>query len=129
MIFLIYFYLFLLLKIETMKICQVKLKSKEKADSLTSTLLPVTAAVLKDNEKRKMNDKHNLPVLKKRIIRDFFGRPVPLIEGDDVPPTTMTNGNNKMPGAGKISSSQIWYVHNDGVSNAVRRSVKVSNFF
>ena len=70
-----------------------------------------------------------LPAAKK-VARDFFGRPIVAEvepentnnnnDGDEQPlPIANLNVNDKMT---------IWYVQNDGVSNAVRRCIKVSNF-
>ena len=59
----------------------------------------------------------------KKVARDFFGRPIVAEskeEVENVPskPVIETSSNKQ----------HIWYVQNDGVSNAVRRSLKVQSF-
>ena len=55
---------------------------------------------------------------KKRVARDFFGRPIAVPEDNE-------NGSTAAGGETKMT---IWYVQNDGVSNAVRRNIKIGSF-
>lgn len=57
--------------------------------------------------------------LKKRVARDFFGRPIAI--ADD-------NESSNLDKGGKEPKMTIWYVQNDGVSNAVRRNIKINSF-
>lgn len=57
--------------------------------------------------------------LKKRVARDFFGRPLAIVDDNE---TSNLEKDVKEP------KMTIWYVQNDGVSNAVRRNIKISAF-
>lgn len=59
---------------------------------------------------------------KKRVARDFFGRPIAVPEDTD---ESSTSGASSATGEAKMT---IWYVQNDGVSNAVRRNIKIGAF-
>lgn len=60
----------------------------------------------------------------KKVARDFFGRPI-VVEVKDV----SSEEPKAVPVKETTSNKQlIWYVQNDGVSNAVRRSLKVQSF-
>lgn len=56
---------------------------------------------------------------KKRVACDFFGRPIAIPEDNDENGQTATSKEVKMT---------IWYAQNDGVSNAVRRNIKIGSF-
>lgn len=55
--------------------------------------------------------------VKKRVAKDFFGRPLAI----------PTEQEQEIIDAKEVKMT-IWYVQNDGVSNAVRRSIKISSF-
>lgn len=55
--------------------------------------------------------------VKKRVARDFFGRPLAM----------PTEEEQELIDAKEVKMT-IWYVQNDGVSNAVRRNIKISSF-
>lgn len=57
--------------------------------------------------------------LKKRVARDFFGRPIAIADDNEI--SKLDKGVNE-------PKMTIWYVQNDGVSNAVRRNIKISSF-
>ena len=61
----------------------------------------------------------------KKIARDFFGRPI--VEVKEAPANTNANANDDE--ALPIAEFKIWYSQNDGVSNAVRRNIKIRSFF
>ena len=60
--------------------------------------------------------------MRKRIARDFFGRPIAVPEDND---ESGKSGASSATGEAKMT---IWYVQNDGVSNAVRRNIKIGAF-
>lgn len=75
------------------------------------------------------------PEATKKVARDFFGRPVVVAcdassstsadDGNSADTSTTASTSAKIP----LTVNPIWYVQNDGVSNAVRRNIKVSSFF
>ena len=99
-------------EIENAKIKRLKAKhSSPTSGTLSPSAVPKRAAIIPIPK---------LPA--KRVVRDFFGRPVP--EVSVVARSTAIEATKDS----KIVPAKIWYVHNDGVSNAVLRSVKVSSF-
>jgi chromosome transmission fidelity protein 18 len=108
-------------EMEALRIRKQKLKlaaSNVTAESPQSSTesTPVSGA------KRKIIDISQVTLpkdLKKRVARDFFGRPIAIV--DD-------NQNLKPEKDVKELKMSIWYVQNDGVSNAVRRNIKISSF-
>lgn len=61
----------------------------------------------------------------KKVARDFFGRPIVVDEVKE----ESGQDSKAVPVKESTSNKQlIWYVQNDGVSNAVRRSLKVQSF-
>lgn len=63
---------------------------------------------------------------KKRVARDFFGRPIAIPEeGDSL---DGKSGHSIKSIDSKTPKMTIWYVQNDGVSNAVRRNIKIGSF-
>lgn len=59
----------------------------------------------------------------KKVARDFFGRPV--VE----PAREEADAEEAIPIAAELAPIKIWYSQNDGVSNAVRRTIKIRTFF
>jgi chromosome transmission fidelity protein 18 len=62
--------------------------------------------------------------LKKRVARDFFGRPIAVDENEESI-SKNTSGSSTSVNESKML---LWYTQNDGVSNAVRRDIKVGSF-
>ena len=59
------------------------------------------------------------------IKKDFFGRPV-AVDTADHPPSERPAWSK--PGDGK-GPTRIWYKHNEGFTNAVRRPLKIKDLF
>ena len=107
-------------EMETLRIRKQKLKLA--ASNAVDTPKSSTESTPVSVTKRKAIDISQVTLpkeLKKRVARDFFGRPIVIV--DD-------NENSNPVKEVKESKMTIWYVQNDGVSNAVRRNIKISSF-
>lgn len=63
--------------------------------------------------------------LQKRVARDFFGRPITVVTDEIENENDPKNSKSSVLNDSKMT---IWYVQNDGVSNAVRRNIKIGAF-
>lgn len=112
-------------EMESLRIRKQKSKiaaSKTEKDSVSANSIP-TSVESSPLVKRRAIDISQVTLpkdAKKRVARDFFGRPIPVPDDKDCPSgTSSTSAEAKMT---------IWYVQNDGVSNAVRRNIKIGSF-
>lgn len=93
----------------------------DNSDNLVSSPSQIT---LSSNKRKSSELQPAIPKdLKKRVARDFFGRPIAIVS-DDIE-NDPTNSKKSLLNDSKMG---IWYVQNDGVSNAVRRNIKIGAF-
>ena len=102
-----------------------KLKSKHETSPSAVQNISGSPSVLA--QKRKAIDISQVALpkdFKKRVARDFFGRPIVIPDGKDSASASASKKSESVE-----PKMTLWYVQNDGVSNAVRRNVKISSFF
>lgn len=123
-------------EMESHRIKNLKKKSSETMTPLSSKPLLSSSAEFIGVKRERAINSHSSTLeirdseyLKKRIARDFFGRPVNISEDQENSLSKHThNFNSSHTNTTKSVEMNLWYVQNDGVSNAVRRNIKVGSF-
>lgn len=114
-------------EMEALRIKKLKSKHQEQQQqqqphNINPNSSPSSPVITTPSKKRQAIDISQVTLpkdAKKRVARDFFGRPIALPDDTAASSSTANVKESKMT---------IWYVQNDGVSNAVRRNIKISSF-
>jgi chromosome transmission fidelity protein 18 len=115
-------------EIETAKIKRQKSKTLGDLQPPSRILAGCNDSPVSGAKRAAVPSMRSLPPPSKKVAKDFFGRPIPITDN----PVDSSKQNPNMAskeGQDSNKTSHINYIHNDGVSNAVRRSIKVSSFF
>ena len=99
------------------------------AENENSDNLMVLSQSTPNSNKRKSSELKPITLihkdLQKRVARDFFGRPIAVASNEIENENSPKNSKSLVLNDSKMT---IWYVQNDGESNAVRRNIKIGAF-
>jgi hypothetical protein len=90
------------------------------------TIKPSASSSSSSFKKRPATPSQTPQIPFKKVACDFFGRPIVAAAAAAAAEDVGVGSEEPLPVAEAL---KIWYSQNDGVSNAVRRNLKISSFF